>query len=447
MIELSPTAEAAPLPDEELQDLLEFLYLMPVGVIKFRTDGNIEMVNAMASRLLMPMVDDVRFENIFAVLHPLCPELPEKIAEFRSPAGLVIDQRRIDGRVGQRNVTLSLTVTRVRDDVYMAAIKDISRLTEMLAYAFASADLLIDVDEHGIVGWAGGAFSVVLGMQPSDAVGKPMSQLVAPRDRDLLAKALMTISTRGRLPPILLRLANGRKSRCVMAGLALGGVSKRFLVTIGPQPQSNLSPEPSIKQSRAFATDVQNWMCNGEKGVLALLDFKATPAVASLDAECLGRIRSGINSLGARPENEDLVIGELGVGRYGLLAGNETDLARLGDALQSLVGASGENGTLQLDEVRIALQPDSLTLTQSLQAVRLALSRFGSAGVASKGLANSLVGIVEQASGQIRSGRAFSVSRNEAVGPSGAGREAYRVTAARLCLVAAVSQVSSIRPR
>ena len=400
---MHPIVEQAPPPDEELQDLLEFLYLMPIGVIKFRGDGSVEMLNAMASRLLMPLVDDVRFDNIYTILHLLCPDMADKVAGFTSPAGLVIDQFRIDGRVGHRNVTLSLTVSRVRDDVYMAAIKDISRLTEMLAYAFASADLLIDVDEQGIVGWAGGAFPVLLGMQPSDAIGKPMSQLVAPRDRDTLAKALMTISTRGRLPPILLRLANGRKSRCVMAGLALGGVSKRFLVTIGPQPQSNLAPEPSIKQSRAFATEVENWMCNGEKGVLTLLDFKAKTSSATLNADRLGQIRTGITRLAGDPANEDLVVGELGSGRYGLLAATETDLGRLGSALQTLVGESGNIIPVQIEEVRIALQPDSLTLTQSLQALRLALSRFGSAGVASKGLANSLVGIVEQASGQKKS--------------------------------------------
>jgi hypothetical protein len=386
--------------DGEFQDLLEFLYLMPVGIIKFRNNGIIDMMNPMASQLLMPLVDGAMFDNIFNALRLLCPELAEKIAEFEGTAGLVIDQRRIDARICHRNVTLSLTVTRVRDNVHMAAIKDISRLTDMLGYAFASADLLIDVDEHGIVGWAGGAFSTLLGIQPSEAVGKPMSQFVAPRDRDTLAKALMTISSLGRLPPMLLRLANGRKSRRVMAGLLLRGVSKRFLVTIGPQPQSGLSSEPPVKQSRAFATEIENWMLNGEKSVLSLLDIKFDGTTAKPDGDQLGRIRSEIANLAGSPANEDLVIGEFGAGRYGVLAESETDLSRLGSALQSLVGASSNSVPLQLNEVRIHLEADSLTLTQSLQALRLALSRFSSSSVSSGVLANSLVGIVEQASGQ-----------------------------------------------
>ncbi len=41
--------------DSELQGLLKFLYMAPVGVIQATIDGEIVLINPMAANLLMPL--------------------------------------------------------------------------------------------------------------------------------------------------------------------------------------------------------------------------------------------------------------------------------------------------------------------------------------------------------------------------------------------------------
>ena len=227
---------------DELHDLYEFLYRVPVGVLRFRGDGTIELLNAMASQMLMPLVRGTGLDNIFHALRLLCPDLQEIVAGFAAPAGTILDQRHIEAQANGQNVTLSLSVSRVHADCHMAVLNDITRLTRMLAYAFAAADLLLDVDEQGRIGWAGGAFRSLLGMRPEQAVGRRLVDLIAPGDRDHVVRGLIVMNARGRLPPLLVHLANDAAAPCVVSGLVMEGISRRCMITIGRPPSDEAAP-------------------------------------------------------------------------------------------------------------------------------------------------------------------------------------------------------------
>jgi EAL domain-containing protein (putative c-di-GMP-specific phosphodiesterase class I) len=396
-----------PNPDPAFADLLEFIYLMPVGVVKFSDDGTIDMMNPMATQLLMPLVGAAASTNLFDTLRVLCPLLADKVAAFRAETGTIIDQERIEGRAGQKTVTLSLSVTRVRRNIHMAVVKDVSRLTDMVAYAFAAADLLVDVDADGVIGWIGGAFKMLPDLKPRDLVGKTIAELFAPRDRASLTRALLVIAARGRLPPLLLRLAHGHGARCVVAGLTLGGAHKRFMVTIGPPPLARLADEPSVQTAGVFGKEAEAWLRHGEAGRLGLVDIMGWENTAArLNAARLSQLKTDIaqlvegDTLGET--SEALVMGELSGGRYGVLGGGEAELARLGSALHDLVGQAAPEARLQVQTASVDLAPGGLSVAQSVQALRVALSRFGTEGAQAPGLAGGLVGIIERATSQKR---------------------------------------------
>jgi EAL domain-containing protein (putative c-di-GMP-specific phosphodiesterase class I) len=285
-------------------------------------------------------------------------------------------------------------------------LKDITRLTEMLAYAFASADLLVDVNADGVIQWAGGAFRTLLNMRPQDAIGMPLSAIILPRDRDVLGKALATIASRGRLSPLLLRLANPAEARCVVSGLALGDADRRYLVTVGQPPASQVSSEVTLRAGRDFGIEAESWARNGQSGMLGLLDINGwESAAATLDEMQLGCLKHMIGRVAAEAGGEDLVVGEIGDGRFGVLGRSDTDLSRLRNALQELVGSFVADQGVRIEQAQLDLQSESLTLGQSVHALRLVLTRFGSdgvAGTASMGFAEGLTGIIERASGQKR---------------------------------------------
>jgi PAS domain-containing protein len=364
--------------DTELEELLQFLCLMPIGVIKFRGDGTADLLNPMVVQMLMPLIGGASLDNVYVALGSICPELREKVLAFEERAGIVIEQRRIDGRAGRQSITLSLTVARVGNDTYMAALKDVSRLTEMLAFAFASADMLIDIDADGTIAWAGGAFQSLLDVPAKDFIGKSLTTLINPQDRPMLAAAMAELKSQGRQAPLVLRLANADETRCVLSGLALDGPIKRFFITVGSPPTSHLPPEPTLKPGKEFGLEAESWIRSGLDGRLGLLDVPDwQAAVATLGDKRLGQLRRQIGRLGEKIGAQDLVIGEVGDGRFGVLSRSEAELDQLKNAFQTVIS---EVATAEVRSRDVALEIGSLTPMQAERALRLVLAKFATNG-------------------------------------------------------------------
>lgn len=375
-------------------DLSQIVHLMPVGVLTFAPDGTIFLRNAVATQLLMPLLGEQALDNIYFALRHLCPELAATVAAHRGASGLIVDQSRIDGHVGPRRVILSLTVTRVSAAACMAVVRDITRLTDLATFAFANADLLIDAAADGTIGWAGGAVGPLLNRTLKQVIGAPISDLIAPRDRETLAKTLAT-GVRGRMTPAVLRLANAVQTRCVVTGLTLEGPNKRHFVTIARSPEPL---EPELKQRKDFGIEAENWVRGGQPAVLGLLavsDWQQT--TAGLDDAHRDTLLREIGRLAGDDNTDAMVVGEVADGRFGVLGPVGTDLARLGDALRDLVAGFAPSGQASVTGSQLDLDAGGLTLTESVQALRIVLSRFGATGSDATGLTGGLSGIIEQA--------------------------------------------------
>ena len=109
---------------DERERLLRFLYLCPVGIIEVDRTGRVNLVNAIASQLLMPFAPGGELENLLDVLEAHAPELREAIA---SPSGPTWTDHRVRiAPPGSRAkpVTLSITVIHVDEGVVMVSISD-----------------------------------------------------------------------------------------------------------------------------------------------------------------------------------------------------------------------------------------------------------------------------------------------------------------------------------
>jgi diguanylate cyclase (GGDEF)-like protein/PAS domain S-box-containing protein len=113
-------------PAQAYEELLQFFYLCPVGIVKFAPDGRIDMVNPLAAQLLMPLTRDAELENIFTVLSDWVPELPVLVRDFGADAGMLFEQRRVATGAGPRQRVLSMTVNRIARPTFMAVIQDVT---------------------------------------------------------------------------------------------------------------------------------------------------------------------------------------------------------------------------------------------------------------------------------------------------------------------------------
>jgi diguanylate cyclase (GGDEF)-like protein/PAS domain S-box-containing protein len=131
-----------------MEELLQFLYLMPVGVVKFRATGKIDLINPMASALLLPLTPDASLDDLYTSLASLVPDLRRRVEHFTGQAGVIIDQRQLDVQTGGQARVLSLTVNRINDTVYMAVLKDVTRLHEQQKKLFADRQRFRAIFDH-----------------------------------------------------------------------------------------------------------------------------------------------------------------------------------------------------------------------------------------------------------------------------------------------------------
>lgn len=125
-----------------MEDLLQFLYLAPVGIIRFSGDGAVDLVNPSASALLSQFSPDSCLKNIYGVFSAILPDLRHDVANFSDLAGTVLDLRRLECSSGESSLIVSLVVNRVNADTYMAVVNDITVAEQRDRAAFAEQQKL-----------------------------------------------------------------------------------------------------------------------------------------------------------------------------------------------------------------------------------------------------------------------------------------------------------------
>lgn len=216
--------------------------------------------------------------------------------------------------------------------------RPLSNSARLAAFAFAASDLLAEVTLDGRVTFAAGAYRTRLGAAPEAFVGGRVQRLVAPADRVVLGQALASLAARGRLAPIVLRLADAAATPVCVSGLAQPGPGEswRLCLAFGPLPAPRppeAAPAPAVVLTREAAERAGE----GGTGVGQRLDLVEIKRLPDLPPEELSAIVAdalrGAAGGGA-------LVGEIAPGRYGLLR----DHAEAGAEAEAGAGAVAETG-------------------------------------------------------------------------------------------------------
>jgi diguanylate cyclase (GGDEF)-like protein/PAS domain S-box-containing protein len=115
-------------PVDEHEALLSFLYLCPIGVLQIDGQGGVQMLNPMASRLLMPLLHGAPLLNLFDVLAAFAPDLRARVTAFQPADGCVVeDYRLIVSDTTEELSVLECSITKVEPGCFMVMLNDISR--------------------------------------------------------------------------------------------------------------------------------------------------------------------------------------------------------------------------------------------------------------------------------------------------------------------------------
>ena len=114
------------------EELLEFLYACPVGLIECDAAGEIGMINPHAMQHLLPLAGASGASNLFSALQQHAPELRSVVSAFTAPIGRICDGHRIfvDLGIGRRTAApkvLTCTIVKLGPDRLMATLTDVSQ--------------------------------------------------------------------------------------------------------------------------------------------------------------------------------------------------------------------------------------------------------------------------------------------------------------------------------
>ncbi len=275
-----------------------------------------------------------------------------------------------------------------------------------VAFAFAAADLLAEIDAAGIITYAAGAYRTRFGNAPEEWTGRHLFDMVVPADHEALSQGLVMLAERGRLMPWMGRLANSQKTEVAIAGLRLApeGRPVRMCVTFALPPSPIVTAAP-VKSAQALARATEARMRAGLACEMGLLQ---------IDGSGADTIRPALEALAP-----DSLASEIAPGRFGLLgpSANGPSLVNIAASLETLLRDQGVAATVSSHQ--LPLDNQELTQRQTARALRQALDAFSRDGITGLseggfegGLASYIQGAMEHA-GAMR--RAISERRFELV--------------------------------
>ncbi len=286
-----------------------------------------------------------------------------------------------------------------------------------LPFAFAAADLLVEVTPDGRITFAIGAFVPRFGREADGFIGRHARSLIAPEDQTAFAVALAAASVKGRIPPLLLRLGDRARSLSTVAGLLIPGTPWRLCLTLGPAPIA-ASAAPAAEATtggaalagggfaRAVAASVQGGPGpTGGTSELGLVEVSgwsaAREALSSADHRAL---REDIMAL-LLASGPAALASEVADGRFGVLTHAPLDVEAIVRAVQQVVGSGAAGRVKQLglapvEGVGMRLDSQDIAPAQAAGALKFALSRFAAGGIEAAreaGGAKGLAGVVAAA--------------------------------------------------
>ena len=229
------------------------------------------------------------------------------------------------------------------------------------------------------------------GSAPEAFVGRPIRDVVDQVDHATLDAALSLLAEKGRLLPLLIRLADPGRTRLALAGLrfAMTDSPVRLYLTFAVPP-APIEALP-VATPREFAHAAESRLRAGAPADLGLLEIGS----GMLGAAAAGTIGSVLRQLAP-----DVLASEVAPGRFGLLdpGGGAGGLMAIAASLEAELRARGVDAAVASHTLTLADQ--KLTAMQAARALRQALAAFargGVSGLSAAGFAGGLAGYLQQA--------------------------------------------------
>lgn len=264
-----------------------------------------------------------------------------------------------------------------------------------VGFAFAGADLLLEVSRDNQILFAAGAAKALTGVEATQLVGKAFQSLIVERDRVTAEQVLKRAREEGRIDPVTLafdgpgrEIIHATMSACLLPekdnSIYLAIASARTHAT-GTALKGKRDLETGLLDSDSFNAAARETLSNakevGESLELALLRLQGLDELRSRTGSSkLGRLMTDIGNFLRTHSVGGNTAGRLGEDKFGLVrsrAAAKIVLSREIERLSRSYDPDGEG--VKAGESRVDLEAPGITSDDAAKALAFTLGRFASA--------------------------------------------------------------------
>jgi PAS domain-containing protein len=193
------------------EELLQFLYRTPWGLVQAARNGDIQMINPVAAKVLMPLAFHGRLDNIFALLRSARPELQSLVEACTERYCVVCEDLPLPGLhqqalgAGDAARSLSVSIFLQNQDTLMLVLRE-SQILERTSNSSQMAELhaLQNLSQLGLIktckahiSWSNPAAQRMLGYSGGQLLNAPFTDLFAQRVGEALMDSCLPVLMAG----------------------------------------------------------------------------------------------------------------------------------------------------------------------------------------------------------------------------------------------------------
>lgn len=262
-----------------------------------------------------------------------------------------------------------------------------SERDRFVAFAFAAADLLLEVDGDGRITFAAGALKSLTQRDAAALMGRPFGDLLAAADRSLIRVLLTSIKDGGRLSPMLVQLAPPLALNVMLGGCRLPTPHEAYQVTltvVAARPTVAVNPGERDASTGLLAKDDFSRLAEDRLRSggfrLSFVDVGGLESVRErADQELSEGFMAAVGRhLRAQSADGDSA-GQIGDGRFGVIHQGGFDAENLHRQIADLAHSAQLGSSVTVAASTVDLSADALSETDAARTVLYAINSFSNA--------------------------------------------------------------------
>jgi EAL domain-containing protein (putative c-di-GMP-specific phosphodiesterase class I) len=293
-----------------------------------------------------------------------------------------------------------------------------------VAFAFAAADLLLEIDTAHTIRFATGALRSLTQRSPKEMIGSSVFDLFATEERAMVRILLDSIAKGGRFSPLAVQLANADRSVVVLGGCRIPSERECYHLTFSlpvsvavDDRDAGRDKETGLLDQDSFMRLATERLAAGRPGKITFLNLNGLDA---LRARIDGEVAAGFMKVVGRHIRTFSSGGDAAArfadGRFGLLHEEELDLPALGRQISDIAAtADPTGGGIKLQSSEIDLAREGISETDAARVLVHAINMFAASTTGEftiPSLADGLRQILRETVGKIQDLRGDLSARN-----------------------------------